>query len=784
MTLEGNAFDGSSLQQRILTAVQSVDYAPITAKELRQQLGVERHELEAFTEAVTALVSGGRLREDKRGRLKPRGSLGTITGVLRKITSGAAYVIPSQRVPELHGADVYISAADVGDAQTGDEVLVRLLSRRRGGGQRCGVIDRVLERASTTFVGTYFETGGQGYVRVDGTVFSVPIHVGDPGAKGAQPDDKVVLDMLRFPTDRRRGEGVVTQVLGRRGDPGIDTQTVIHSLGLPVEFSEAALAEARAQAEKFDEEASGGREDLTGETIITIDPADARDFDDAISLTRNEDGSWHLGVHIADVSHFVPEGGALDHDAQQRGTSVYLPGHVIPMLPEVISNGLASLQQGQVRYTKSVFIEFATDGAVRGSEVAATVIRTARRFAYEEVMPIIEQPERAFPDVSDAVKQLLLRMHELAMLLRQRRFAQGALQMGIPEIEIVFGRDGAVEGARQRHHDESHEIIEEFMLAANIAVAKLLASRGIAFLRRVHSDPDELKMSSFQQFCQGLGLTLRKPQSRHELQALIRRVNGKPLERAVNFALLRSMKQAEYSPEIAGHYALAETDYCHFTSPIRRYPDLTVHRLLDRLIRGRGAPKTPPEQLVRLAKHCSFTERRAERAERDLIRIRLLRFMASRVGSELEATITGVESFGMFCQGLEIPAEGMIHLSALGDDFFEFDPVGRTLTGQRTRHVYRLGDNLRVWIVAVDVDRRQMELRPVRAFAKVRRPAEEPAAAPQRSVSEKRSASEKSSRTKGKPRKGSAGQTGTGKSHGSRRKSPRSGGGRSQGRSR
>jgi ribonuclease R len=300
-------------------------------------------------------------------------------------------------------------------------------------------------------------------------------------------------------------------------------------LDCPLSFPRPALAEARAQAEKFDEEAFGGREDLTGETIITIDPADARDFDDAISLTRNEDGSWHLGVHIADVSHFVPEGGALDHDAQQRGTSVYLPGHVIPMLPEVISNGLASLQQGQVRYTKSVFIEFATDGAVRGSEVAATVIRTARRFAYEEVMPIIEQPERAFPDVSDAVKQLLLRMHELAMLLRQRRFAQGALQMGIPEIEIVFGRNGAVEGARQRHHDESHEIIEEFMLAANIAVAKLLASRGIAFLRRVHSDPDELKMSSFQQFCQGLGLTLRKPQSRHELQALIRRVNGKPL---------------------------------------------------------------------------------------------------------------------------------------------------------------------------------------------------------------------------------------------------------------
>lgn len=769
MKLEGNSSGGSLLQQRILTVVQAVDYVPIPARELRQQLGLGRGESEEFAEALGALVSAGRLREDKRGRLKPRGSIGTVTGVLRRITSGAAFVIPTQRTPELHGADVYIAPADVGDAQTGDEVLVRLLSRRRGGGQRCGVIDRVLERASTTFVGTYFETGGQGYVRVDGTIFSSPIHVGDPGAKGAQPDDKVVLDMLRFPTDRRRGEGVVTQVLGRRGDPGIDTLTVIHSLGLPVEFSAAALAETREQAAKFDEESFGGREDLTGETIITIDPADARDFDDAISLTRSDDGTWRLGVHIADVSHFVPEGSLLDQEAQQRGTSVYLPGHVIPMLPEVISNGLASLQQGQLRYTKSVFIEFAADGSVRGSEVASTVIRTVRRFAYEEVMPIIEQPELSFPDVTAPVKQLLLRMHELAMLLRQRRFAQGALQMGIPEIEIVFGRSGAVEGARQRHHDESHEIIEEFMLAANIAVAKLLASRGIAFLRRVHSDPDELKMNSFQQFCQGLGLTLRKPQSRHELQSLIRSVTGRPLERAVNFALLRSMKQAEYSPEIAGHYALAETDYCHFTSPIRRYPDLTVHRLLDRLIRGRSAPKTPPEELVRLAKHCSFTERRAERAERELIRIRLLRFMADRVGSELEATITGLESFGMFCQGLQIPAEGMIHLSALGDDFFEFDPVGRTLTGQRTRQVFRLGDHLRVQVVAVDVDRRQMELRPVRASGRAKRGANANggagagAGADESAAPRRRTASERSGGAAERGQQRTGGRSGTGR---------------------
>lgn len=744
---------GGSLQRQILSLLQAADYAPMTAAEMSRQLGLNRNSETALADAIEALISGGRLRQDKRGRLKPRGSIGTVTGTLRKITSGAAFVIPSEKIPELRGGDVFIAAADVGDAQTGDEVLVRMLSRRRGGGQRCGVIDRVLQRAATSFVGTYFESSGQGFVRVDGTIFATPIHVGDPGAKGARPDDKVVIDIVRFPTDRPPGEAVLVKVLGRRGDPGIDTQTVIHSLGLPVEFSEAALAEARDQATAFEVDKVGNREDLTAETIITIDPADARDFDDAISLTEHADGSWHLGVHIADVAHFVPAGGPLDQEAQERGTSVYLPGHVIPMLPEVISNGLASLQQGQLRYTKSVFIEFDAQGAVRGSEVAATAIRTARRFAYEEVMPILENPQQSFPNVTAPVRELLKRMHKLAMLLRRRRFAQGALQMGIPEIEIVFDKDGSVAGAQQRHHDDSHEIIEEFMLAANIAVAKLLASRGIPFLRRVHSDPDELRMTAFQQFCQGLGLTLKKTQSRHEIQDLIRKVSGTQLERAVNFALLRSMKQAEYSPETAGHYALAEEDYCHFTSPIRRYPDLTIHRLLDRLVRGRPTPTPPPEELVRLAKHCSFTERRAERAERDLIRIRLLRFMATRIGTEMDATITGVEGFGLFCQGNEIPAEGMIHMSALGNDFFEFDALGRTLTGQRTRQIFRLGDPLRVEIVAVDIDRRQMELRPVqknrrdkRSPAKLR--GETPDARRQQLPREKRNSPQSKSRSR------------------------------------
>ncbi|MFN9718425.1 MAG: ribonuclease R, partial [Planctomycetota bacterium] len=662
------------MEQEILNAVNEIDYRPMAEHTLAKLLGVRKHQLPDFRHALVDLIEKGRLRLDKKGRIRPLGSAGIVAGIVRKISSGAAYVIPSDAVSGTsREGDIFISARDLRDAQTGDDVLVRLSARRRSGGQRTGVIEKIVERATSVFVGSYLESGGQGFVQIDGTQFQQPIHVGDPGAKGAMPGDKVVIEMLRFPTASRHGEAVLTEVLGQRGDPGVDTRSVIFSLGLPTEFPPNVLEDARSQADAFHEDRLNGRLDLTQELIVTIDPVDARDFDDAISLTKSDDGHWHLGVHIADVAHFVRQGSPLDEEARKRGTSVYLPRHVIPMLPEVISNGLASLQQGQLRYTKSVFIEFDESGSVVGSDVANTAINVARRFAYEEVMPIIQHPRKQFTDVTAPVRHLLERMYELAMLLRKRRFAGGALQMGIPEIEIDFDHDGGVTGAHVSHHDESHEIIEEFMLAANIAVAKLLESKGLSFLRRVHGVPDELKMQNFQQFCLGLGITLKKFQSRADLQKVIESVVGKPEERAVNFALLRSMKQAEYSPDAIGHYALAEEDYCHFTSPIRRYPDLTIHRLIGQ-IAARKQPTAPPiEELIALGKSCSLTERRAERAERELIRIKLLRYMSERIGEEMDAVITGVESFGMFCQGVNIPAEGMIHLSTLADDFYTFD---------------------------------------------------------------------------------------------------------------
>jgi len=421
-------------------------------------------------------------------------------------------------------------------------------------------------------------------------------------------------------------------------------------------------------------------------------------------------------VHIADVSHFVRPGSALDAEAYLRGTSVYLPDRVLPMLPETISNHLASLQQGKIRYTISALLEFTPEGVPVAADFARSAIRVCRRFAYEEIMPILEHPERPAPNVSAKVRGLLFRMHDLAMRLRARRFAGGALELDLPEVKIDFDRSGKVRGAHLARHDESHQIIEEFMLAANVAVATALADRGVPFLRRVHEDPDLEKLRALAEFATSLGYPLKRFQSRVDLQRLLDRVRDTPHRQAVNYALLRSLKQAHYTSEELGHYALAVQNYCHFTSPIRRYPDLTVHRLIGKLIDGTLEEAVMGEtELLAAGEHCSRTERRAEQAERELVKVKLLTYMADRVGEEFAAVITGVQEFGFFCQVLEVPAEGLVHVSSLADDFYDFDRAGNALVGRRRGNRHQLGDTVRVVVAHVDVDRRQLDFRLVGA---------------------------------------------------------------------
>jgi ribonuclease R len=607
-------------------------------------------------------------------------------------------------------ADIFIPAEKAGDAANGDIVSVRLETKRGRMGKVEGRVIDVIERATNRFVGTYFEQAGMGLVQVDGKIFTTPIYVGDPGAKGVRTDDKAVIEMVRFPSHVRDGEGVVVEVLGARGQPGVDTMSIIYEFNLPGEFAEDALEEARKQAEKFDESIGRGRQDITDQTIVTIDPVDARDFDDAISLERTENGHWLLGVHIADVSHFVQPKTPLDREAHDRATSVYLPDRVIPMLPEIISNNLASLQPDKVRYSLTCMMEMTEEGVVVATDVFKSAIKSSRRFTYEEVDKFLANRAAWKKKLTPAVHALLGRMHELAMTLRRRRFQRGALELTMPEMKIDLDKNGRVTGAHLEKNTESHQIIEEFMLAANEAVAAMLDRAGWLFQRRVHGSPDPRKMRSLTEFVRELGFDVENLENRFELQKLLDQVKGDPREYAVNYAVLRSMQRAVYSPEEEGHYALASENYCHFTSPIRRYPDLTVHRLIDQLNRGKKPEQRMDEQLV-LGDHCSEREQRATDAERVLNRVKLLNYMADKIGMELDGIITGVENFGLFITGIEIPAEGFVHISALSDDFYRYDRAGHVISGFRGGSSYRLGDTVRVAVAAVDIDARELDFR-------------------------------------------------------------------------
>jgi ribonuclease R len=498
---------------------------------------------------------------------------------------------------------------------------------------------------------------------VDG-VFSHSVWVGDPGQRRTN-EDKVVLEMLRFPRRRSAARALWWRSSALAASRAW-TRCRSSAHGLPDEFPEDARGEAREQAAKFSEENLDGRTDSRSDLVITIDPVDARDFDDAVSVVRDDAaGHWRLGVHIADVGHFAPAGSLLDREARKRGNSVYLPQRVLPMFPEVISNSLASLQQSRLRYVKSVLIDYAPDGVKTQAVFHNGAIRVRRRFAYEQVSEILGDPHRHGAGVEPEIVAMLQTMRDLAMILRKRRLKHGALELDMPEAELEYDDRGRVSGAHFRKHDISHQVIEEFMLAANEAVAEHFDDAGVAFLRRVHPSPDEFKLKAFAEFVKSLGYKIERHMDRFSLQRVIKQSADRPDRYAVHYALLRSLKQAVYSPLEEEHYALASKHYSHFTSPIRRYPDLTVHRLLGQWL-ARGKVGSDAAELAGLGDHCSKMERRAEAAERELVKVRLLNYLSERIGTELEVIITGVADYGSSGQPETLPVEGLVQISTLG----------------------------------------------------------------------------------------------------------------------
>jgi ribonuclease R len=705
------------LADQILRLVHAPEYRPVKPRQIATLINAPDDQYREVRRTIKGLVLEGQLIYGGNHLvLSPNaasGYTGIVRGTFRRAIGGFGFVRPNSGHTESEAPDdIFIPPGKTLGALNDDLVEVRLLSKaesRRNGEE--GTIEKILERRRRQFTGTFQSRGGGGGVAfLDGTPFEEAVSVGDIRGLPVEDDDKIVVEMVEFPDALGMGgEAVILEVLGSSKNPAIDTLTIMRQFGLPDEFPDEVIASARKQADKFDETDLSNRRDLTDLLTITIDPYDARDFDDAISL-QHQQGRWTLWVHIADVTHFVPEGSPLDHDANDRATSVYLPDRVIPMLPEIISNHLASLQPERVRFAKTVEIEFLDNGTVTSTEVYNSAIRSDKRFDYDQVDRFLTNRDLFTETWGEEICGLLGRMHQLAMTLRRRRIDHGSITMDMPEIKLDLDKLGKVKGAFLVANTESHQIIEEFMLAANQAVATWLEDLHLRFLRRIHPPPDRRKLRQLSRFVADLGLKVGELESRFEIQAVLDSVAGTALENAVNFAVLKSMNKAIYAPHDDGHYALDMQNYCHFTSPIRRYPDLTVHRLVQKVIDGLETPDQPLPVLVQLGHHCSDKERNAEQAERELILLKLLHHLKKHVGETMEAVISRVFPDGFHARCVKLPVEGFVDIKSLPGDKYRYERRGQMIVGFKAGNQFRLGDRLTVRIAKVDLRERQLFL--------------------------------------------------------------------------
>jgi ribonuclease R len=720
------------IDSKILSHLKSEQYRPLKPRRLARELNLE-HEAQyhSFREALRELMHAGRVVLGAGGSIMlPTQAIRTdgIVGAYRQNKRGFGFVVPTD--PAGH-EDLFIPENENGGAITGDIVRAKITNReqREGKVMYRGRVIEIITRSQKRFVGTLVRRHGQWLVLPDGNIFTAPILTPDAAGRHVKPGVKVIVELTTYPADNVEAAGVITRVLGDPSEKDVDLHSVIAQFNLPEEFPEACLDQARSAVDKFN---AGGkwedRVDLSGEVICTIDPDDAKDYDDAISLRKLDSGLWELGVHIADVSFYVPTGSALDVEARARGNSCYFPGHVIPMLPEILSNGVCSLQEGVPRLCKSAFITFDEDSQPIASRFASTVIRSANRLRYREAQAIIDGadlvPHPDGPRKSESypaeVVMLLHDMNHLAKRIQKRRHAAGQLVLDLPEVQLVLNDEGKIVGAEPEDTSFTHTLIEMFMVEANEAVARLLDSLKVPFLRRTHPEPDPESGARLSHFVEVAGYKIPKDLDRKALQHLLASVKGQPQAFAINLAVLKSLTRAEYSPKVIGHYALASQHYCHFTSPIRRYADLTIHRLLDQYIAlaGRGARRknvvlhdTPTnDELIEIGKRLSFTERRAEDAERELRQVKVLELLQRQIGEEFPGVITGITNFGVFIQLTNWLIDGLIRYEELMDDWWDVDERGGVVRGQRTGRRIQIGDTAAVRIVKVDIPRRELGL--------------------------------------------------------------------------
>jgi ribonuclease R len=637
-----------------------------------------------------------------------------VEGRLEVNPAGFGFVVPSKAETRAR-EDIYIAAANLTEAMHGDRVVVRVERETARGLE--GRIVRVVERARNTIVGRFeADAGGLAYVVPFDRRIKTDVHVPSAHTGAAETNDMVVVQITRWPTATRGPVGHVVEVLGNINEPGVDTQIIIRKYDIPDTHSPEAVDEAEQLGREVKAHDLEGRTDFRSLTTVTIDGEHARDFDDAITLEKLPNGHYWLGVHIADVSHYVQEGSALDREAFDRGTSVYFTERAVHMFPAELATGLCSLNPHVDRLVQSCLMEVDRRGGVVRYEIHDGVINSDARMTYTDVNAILTDGDEGTIERYIELVPLFEMMRDLFGMLNGRRRRRGSIDFDLPETEVVLSEYGEIEAIVPAERNVAHRLIEEFMLLANETVAASLVANDVPSLHRVHEPPDEKKVAEFEEFIEplgyGLGATGRTITPRH-FQKLIDRIRGTPEERPIAAVMLRTMQKARYDAVSLGHFGLAAEHYTHFTSPIRRYPDLVVHRTLRESRRGAIGPARRDaleESLPDVAKHSSEMERRADDAERELLQWKKVRFMADKVGDEYDGYITGVAPFGLFIELLEHYVEGLVHVSTMGDDYYRFVEQQHVLRGENTEKAYRLGDRVRVQVVRVDMERRQVEL--------------------------------------------------------------------------
>ena len=693
-----------NIREILLGFMNEKAYKPMSIKELSKIFNINKKESKDFEKVLLTMEKDGQIVRNRAGYYGVPERMGLIVGKLQGHARGFGFVIP-----EAEGmVDIFIPGSAMNGAVHGDKVLAKIVTSEKEGKKCEGEISRILERAQKEVIGIYEDSRNFGFVIPEDKRISKDIFIPKSKRNGAKSGEVVIVEVTEWPESRRNPEGKIISVLGNKGDKGIDILTIIKKFKLPEKFPREVEDFVNKYDDVIDEREADRRVDLRDIKMVTIDGEDAKDLDDAVSISKLENGNYYLGVHIADVSHYVKERSPLDEEALSRATSVYLIDRVIPMLPKKLSNGLCSLNPKVDRLALSCFMEIDKMGKVLNHKIEESVIRTNERMTYTDVTKILrDKDEELIEKYKDLYEDFLL-MGELYEILNKKRLARGAIDFDFEECKIILDNKGKPVDIIPYERAIANRIIEEFMLVCNETVAEHMYWANTPFVYRVHEDPDTEKLEHFNEFIYNLGYTMKKTQDVHpkNLQDIVNKVRGKKEETVVNTLLLRSMKQARYSPECIGHFGLAAKYYCHFTSPIRRYPDLIIHRIIKKHLKGKLDEKTT-RRFIGAVDYASIQsserERVAQEAEREVDDLKKAEYMSKRIGEVYSGIISSVTNFGMF---VELPntVEGLVHISELEDDFYHYDDRHMALIGERTKNVYKLGDEVKVIVDRVDID--------------------------------------------------------------------------------